>query len=188
MTRRRSFTLLRPMPSENAVSRRSSVMPSPSSITSMTAPPPLRSARIVIVPPPTLRDSPCFTQFSTSGWRIMLGTRTSSVFGLDVRPHPKLRAESNDFDVEVLVDRLELFADRDEVIGIAEPAPQQRRQPVHDHARRFGLRADQRRDRGQRVEQEVRVDLRRRAPRSSPPAATSPVPAVDARCVRCSRS
>ena len=68
-------------------------------------------------PPPTLRDSPCLIEFSTSGCRIMLGTMTSSVSGVDLLVDAQLRAEADDLDVEVLVDRLELLAQRDEVIG-----------------------------------------------------------------------
>ena len=84
---------------------------------------------------------------------------TSSVSGADLLVDRQLRAEADDLDVEVLVDRLELLAQRDEVIGAAHQAAQQARQLRDQHARRFRLRADQRRDRRQRVEQEVRVDL-----------------------------
>ena len=114
---------------------------------------------MVMRPPPTLRARPCLIEFSTSGCRIMLGTMTSSVSGLICLSTLQLRAEADDLDVEVLVDRLELLAQRDEVIGAAHQPAQQARELRDQHARRVGLRADERRDRRERVEQEVRVDL-----------------------------
>ena len=117
--------------------------------------------RSVMVPPPTLRESPCLMQFSTSGWRIMLGTSTSSAPRVDLLVHLELRPEADLLDVEVLVHGFDLVAQRHEVIGVAQPAPQQRRQAVHQHARRLGLGADERRDRRERVEEEMRVDLTR---------------------------
>ena len=57
-------------------------MPAPSSITSMMAWPFARTLRIVRRPWPTFGDNPCLIEFSTSGWRIMLGTTTSSVSAL----------------------------------------------------------------------------------------------------------
>ena len=84
---------------------------------------------------------------------------TSSVSGLICLSTLQLRPEADHFDVEVLVDRLELLAQRDEVIGAAHQPAQQARELRDEHARRVGLRADERRDRRQRVEQEVRVDL-----------------------------
>ena len=79
--------------------------------------------------------------------------------GMDLLLDAQLRAEAHDLDVQVFVDRLELFAQRDEVIGAPHQAAQQARELRDQHARRFRLRADERRDRRQRVEQEVRVDL-----------------------------
>ena len=38
-----------------------------------------RVLRINNCPPPTLGCRPCFSEFSTSGWRIMLGTTMSRV-------------------------------------------------------------------------------------------------------------
>ena len=139
----------------------------------------VRAARVRIVmrPSPTLRDRPCLIEFSTSGCRIMLGTMTSSVSGLICLSTLQLRTEADDLDVEVLVDRLELLAQRDEVIRAAHQAAQQARELRDEHARRLGLRADERRDRRQRVEQEVRVDLVGQRLDLAPPAAASPAPA-----------
>ena len=167
---------------------RSSVIPSPSSCTSMIVWPSRRAVLMVMRPPPTLRDRPCLIEFSTSGCSSMLGTMTSSVSGLICLHDAQLRAEAHDLDVEILVDRLELLAQRHEVIGAAHQAAQQARELGDQHARRLGLRADERRDRRQRVEQEVRVDLVRERLDLAPPAAASPAPAADARCARCSRS
>ena len=40
-------------------------------------------ARMVMRPSPTLRERPCLIEFSTSGWRIMLGTMTSRLAVVD---------------------------------------------------------------------------------------------------------
>ena len=69
------------------------------------------------------------------------------------------RAEADALDVEVLVDGFELFAQRDEMLLAAQQPPQQARELHDQHPRRFRLRSDQRGDRRQRVEEEVRVDL-----------------------------
>ena len=126
MTRRRSRTLARPMPLDIGWSSRSSRKPIPSSSTSMIARPFSRQLRIVIEPGPTLRDSPCLIEFSTSGCRIMLGTIDVERVGADLLAHLQLRAEPHDLDVEVLVDRLELLAQRDEVLVAAHQPAQQR--------------------------------------------------------------
>ena len=89
----------------------------------------------------------------------MLGTIRSSVSGSMSLTHLQLRSEADDLDVEILVDRLELVAQRDEMLVAAQQTPQQRREPDDQRARGVGFGADQRRDRRQRVEQEVRVDL-----------------------------
>jgi hypothetical protein len=68
-------------------------------------------------------------------------------------------SEPDALDVQVLVDRLELFAERDEVFLAAQQPPQQARELDDEHAGGFRLRADERRDGRQRVEQEMRVDL-----------------------------
>ena len=70
-----------------------------------------------------------------------------------------MRPEPDHLDGEVFVDRRQFFAQRDEVIGAAHQPSEQAGQLGDEHAGRVGLRPDQRRDRGQRVEQEVRVDL-----------------------------
>ena len=71
----------------------------------------------------------------------------------------QLGAEAHRLDVQVLVDRLELLPQRHEVLLAAQQAAEQPRELHDQHPRRLRLRPDQRRDRGQRVEEEVRVDL-----------------------------
>ena len=80
---------------------------------------------------------------------------------IDVLLDAQGRAEANDLDVEVLVDRVELFTKRDEMLLAAEQPPEQPRELRDEHPRGFGLRPNQRRDRRQRVEQEMRIDLAR---------------------------
>ena len=89
----------------------------------------------------------------------MLGTTTSRRRLVDLLVDDQARAEAHPFDVEVFVDGLEFLAQRDEVLLAAEQPTKQRRELDDQHARGFGLRADERRDRRQRVEQEVRIDL-----------------------------
>ncbi len=128
-------------------------------MTSMMAWPRSRTLRIVMRPSPIFGASPCLIEFSTSGCSSMLGTTTSRLPGSMSFSIAQLRAEADALDVEVLVDRLELLAQRDEVLLAALQPPQQPRELHDEHPRGLGLRPDERRDRRQRVEQEVRVDL-----------------------------
>jgi hypothetical protein len=110
-------------------------------------------------PPPTLRDSPCLIEFSTSGCSIMLGTMTSSVSGSTV-----LATVSRGPKRMTSMSRYSSMASSSSrsVTNCSWLRSSRRSRPesfCDDHARRLGLRADERRDRRQRVEQEVRVDL-----------------------------
>ena len=89
----------------------------------------------------------------------MLGTTMSSVAGSIVFLDLQSGTEAHALDVEVFVDRFQLLAKRDEVFLAAQQPAEQAGQLHDQHARRFRLRSDQRRDRRQRVEQEVRIDL-----------------------------
>src|SRR5205085_9623784 len=51
--------------------------------------------------------------------------------GVDLLVDPKLRSEANALDVEILIHRLELFAQRHEMLLAAEEPPQQPGQ-LHD--------------------------------------------------------
>ncbi len=118
------------------------------------------SCGCVMQPGPTLRARPCLIEFSTSGCRIMLGT--IDVQGLARRcasrpagAGPKRttsmsRYSSIDSSSSRSVTKWSLAAHQ---------APQQARELHDQHAGGVRLGADQRGDRGQRVEQEVRVDL-----------------------------
>jgi hypothetical protein len=55
--------------------------------------------------------------------------------------------------------KLELLAQGAEVVVLAQQPAQHLGKLHHHHARLVGIGADQRRDRVQRVEQEVRIDL-----------------------------
>ena len=89
----------------------------------------------------------------------MLGTTTSRLASSMSFSTARLGPESDALDVEVLVHRGQLLAKRHEVLLAAQQPAQQARELHDEDARRFGLRSNQRRDRRQRVEQEVRVDL-----------------------------
>ncbi len=67
--------------------------------------------------------------------------------------------ESDNFDVEIVVDKFELFPQGRKRFAAIKQPPQNRRQ-LEDHvARRVGIKAHQRRNRIQSIEQEVRIDL-----------------------------
>src|SRR4029077_20512211 len=68
-------------------------------------------------------------------------------------------AEADHFDVQVVVNELELFAQRDACLRLAQQAPQDVRE-LQDHAAgHVRIEADQRGDGVQSVEQKMRVDL-----------------------------
>ena len=79
--------------------------------------------------------------------------------GRNFLAHAQLRAKAHHLDVEVLVDRFKLFPQRDEMLLAAQQATQEAGQLVDQRSRGLWLRANQRRDRGERVEEEMRVDL-----------------------------
>src|SRR5688572_29467881 len=132
--------------------------PIPSSSTSMMARPAWRELRMVIEPGPTFRDSPCLIEFSTSGCRIMLGTRMPNVSGpmsfFTRRFGPKRITSMSRYSS---IDSSS--AQRHKLLVTAQQATEQRRELDDQRAGGVGLRADQRGDRRQRVEQEVRVNL-----------------------------
>ncbi len=100
-------------------------------------------------------------EFSTSGCRSMLGTTTSRLAGSIDFSIVSFGPKRTRFDVEILVDGLELLAQRDEVLLAPQQSAEQSRELDDERARRLGLRADERGDRRQRVEQKMRVDLAR---------------------------
>src|SRR5579863_6200175 len=70
-----------------------------------------------------------------------------------------LTAKADDFDVEIVIDKLEFFAQRSERLAAVQQ-PSQNGGQLEDHvASRIWIEAHQRRNRIQRIEQKVRVDL-----------------------------
>ena len=68
-------------------------------------------------------------------------------------------AKARDLDIEIVVEKFQLLAQRNERIALAQQAAQNVAQ-LHDHlARGIGIGTHQRGNRIQRVEQEVRIDL-----------------------------
>ncbi len=68
-------------------------------------------------------------------------------------------AKADDFDVEIIVDELELFAQRDEGFVLAQEAAENVRK-LQDHAAgHVRIEANQRGNGVQRVEKEMRIDL-----------------------------
>ena len=113
-----------------------------------------------MLPPSIFDDKPCLIEFSTSGCSSMLGTMMSSDAGLEFLHHPQLvAAEAHDFDVQIVVDEFHFLAQRHEGIAAVEQAAQDVGQLDDQFARRIGIEAHQRRNRVQRIEQEVRIDL-----------------------------
>ena len=122
---------------------------------------PADSRRAVTVTSPPRRSGaiPCLTAFSTSGCSTSGGTRRAAERGRHVDPHPQAIFEPGVLDIQVRLDQLQLAAERRELAFRSQHAAQERGQPHQrrERARRRGL--DQVADGGERVEQEVRVDL-----------------------------
>src|SRR5208283_3235870 len=80
--------------------------------------------------------------------------------GLEFLHHRQLvAAEARNFNVEVVVEKLKLLAQRNERVSLAQQTAQNIAE-FHDHlACRVGITAHQRGNRVQRIEQEVRIDL-----------------------------
>ena len=68
-------------------------------------------------------------------------------------------AEADDFDVEIIVDELELFAQRDEGFVLAQEAAKNVGKLQDDAAGHVGIEADERGNGVERVEKEMRIDL-----------------------------
>ena len=120
---------------------------------------------IVIVPPSSTFAIPCVTAFSTSGCSISGGTRHAPSAGSQSDATDEPRAEAHLLDVQVLQRQRHLVGQPDQVLA-AEPAAAAQVVAQHDAhpagGRRIGRR--QRAHRVQRIEQEVRIDLRAQRP------------------------
>ena len=107
---------------------------------------------------------PCLTAFSTIGCSSSGGTPDVPQRLRHVDPDAQALLEARVLDVEVRLDQLELASERGELAFRAQHAAQQRRQ-AHQRLERAGRRRlNQIADRRQRVEEEVRVDLRAQRP------------------------
>ena len=90
----------------------------------------------------------------------MLGTKVSRAVLVNFLENLQLvAAEADDFDVEIIVDEFELFAQRDEGFVLAQKAAENVRK-LEDHAAgHVRIEADERRDGIQRIEKKMRIDL-----------------------------
>src|SRR5258708_35987848 len=68
-------------------------------------------------------------------------------------------AKADYLDIEIVVDKFDLFAKLDELIVFAQQAAQDLRELQDQLTRAVGIKTDQRRNRVQRVKQKVRIDL-----------------------------
>ena len=70
-----------------------------------------------------------------------------------------IAAEAGHFDIQIIVDKVELLLQRHEGFVLAQEAAEDIAQLQDHHARLIGIVANQRRDGIERVEQEMRIDL-----------------------------
>ena len=68
-------------------------------------------------------------------------------------------AETDDFDIEIVVDEIKFFTQRDECFVFAQQAAKNVAEFYDDDARHIGIEANQGRDGVQRVEQKMRINL-----------------------------
>ena len=144
MTPRRSLTLLRPMPSVSAVLSRSSRHPQAVVFHFDDGVAVLAEAADGDASAADLARKSVLDRVFHQRLQDHAGHDRVERVGADLFFHLQLRAEPDDLDVEVFVDRLELLAQRDEMIAAAEQTPQQTGEFHDDRARRLRLRADQR--------------------------------------------
>ena len=106
------------------------------------------------------RAIPCRIAFSTRGCRSRFGTRASRTSVPDPEARGEAVLEARLLDREVALQELQLLAQRDvRPPRVLQRDPQEVRE-LQDHALgRVRLRLQERRDRVQRVEQEVRLEL-----------------------------
>ena len=135
--------------------------PSPSSSTASTRRSPFRRAEILIVPPSRRGPRPCFNAFSTRGCSEKDGTEAPA------NPSPMLyinrqpRAETLAFHGEVSAHECEFaFQAASHLLRSFEGRPKHFREILDGAFGCVRIRPRQRRDRVQRIEQEVRIHLR----------------------------
>ncbi len=98
--------------------------------------------------------------FSTSGWRIKFGTCASSVSGSTSKLDGQPVAEARLLDFEIFLQELELVLERDFLLAaLVERDAKQIAQPRQHLIGGFHVAVHQRRDRVERVEEKVGMQL-----------------------------
>ena len=117
-------------------------------------------ARMSMWPGPAFFETPCLMAFSTSGCSSSVGTQRVERLRLDVEPDDEPVGKAGLLDLEVLGEEVELGVQRDLLLAdVLERHPQQIAELHQRAVGRFDVAVHQRRDRVQRVEQEVRLEL-----------------------------
>ena len=134
--------------------------PGPSSVTSSCSMLPTRVACTSIAPPAVCDAFPCRMAFSTSGCNRRDGARASSASGVAFDADAQPVAEACAHEPEVAVEHLELVAQRNLVRMRRAQRKTKQLGQLADHAIRTSRIVVHRgRDRIERVEQEVRLEL-----------------------------
>ena len=104
---------------------------------------------------------PCFTAFSTNACTDIGGTFTSSSSAGTSTEELQRGAETDLLNLQVARDDGQLLSQRNERLGSGiQRCAQQRGQSFHDVLGTYGIHRDQRADRIERIEQEMRMDAR----------------------------
>ena len=111
-------------------------------------------------PPLCLWAIPCLTAFSTNGWRRSGGSRDIAQPRRDVDGDAQPMLKARLLDIEVRLDDVQFASERREFAFGSEHAPQQGRQTHQRLQRARRRRLDQVSDRRERIEQEMRIELR----------------------------
>ena len=99
-------------------------------------------------------------QFSTSGCKQDCRNHDVERFRIKVFIDAKLvAAKAHHFDIEIVVNEFNFIAQLDKFIMLAQQAAQDLGKLQDQFARAVGIKAHQRRNRVQRVEQKMRIDL-----------------------------
>ena len=157
----RERVLRRPVPASRRRSKPAG-RPTPLSVThSRSSAPFWRAAPISSRPVADCGARPWRSAFSTSGCSSNVGTSSRRHGVVDVVRDLEAIAEPRALEIDVALDHAQLVAERRQLAGRPiERRPHQVAQSEQHRQRRLvALSADQRRDRVQRVEQEVRLDF-----------------------------
>ena len=140
--------------------RSSPTSPTPSSRTSIQSLSWSCRAVMSMWPGPAFFETPCLMAFSTSGCRSSVGSERVERLRLDVEADDQPIGEARLLDLEVLREEIELRLERDFLAArVLERHPQQIAEAHQGPVGGLDVAVHQRRDRVQRVEQEVRLEL-----------------------------